>query len=101
MHLQSVPFSQSVQFGSIPFLNHHINFSISDGLDLEEFQDTTREGIYCFSMPLENDRLVDFSVDDIYVKCMDICQYSQYILKSRLLKRTPERQQDSTLYILP
>lgn len=54
-----------VCFGNVPFLNRRINFSVSDSADLEEFQDTAREDIYCFSMPVENVGQLDSAVDDI------------------------------------
>lgn len=98
MHLQSAHFSQSVCFGNVPFLNHHINFSSSDSLDLEEFQDTTRDGVYWFSMPVENDRLVSSSVDDICKVCGCLPVYSVYIKEQVTKKETPERQQDFTLF---
>lgn len=70
---------------------HHRNFSVSDRLDLEEFQDRTRESIYCFSVPVESDGLVDLSVGDL-CKAHGCLQVTK--------KGTLERQQDSSLFIL-
>lgn len=101
MHLQSICFSQcSVCFGNVLFLDHHINFSLSASLDLEEFQDATREVTYCFSMPVENDRLVDSSVDDICKVHGCWLVYSVYLKKQVTKKGTPERPQDFSLFIL-
>lgn len=51
-------------------------------------------------MPVENDRLVDSSVDD---KCKVhgcLPVYSVYLKKQVTKKRTPKRQQDSSLFML-
>lgn len=101
MHLQSCTFFSecSVCFGSVLFLNSHINFSVSDSLDLEEFQDT-KEGIYCFSMSVENDRLVDSSVDDICKVHGCLLVYLVHFKKQVTKEGTPERQQDYSFYTL-
>lgn len=98
MHLQSAHFSRSVCFGNVPFINHHINFSFSDSLDMEEFQDTTRDSVYWFSMPIEKDRLVNSSVDDICKVCGHLPVYSVYI-KKQVTKKGGSRK-TARLFIL-
>lgn len=51
-----------------------------------------------FSMPVENDRLVSSSVDDICKVCGCLPVYSVYIKEQVTKKETPERQQDFTLF---